>query len=233
MMEARSNNRTSGILYIVSTPIGNLGDITFRAIETFKKADTIACEDTRVTRKLLFYYNIQKPLLNYREHNEKGMTEKIIALLKNGKSVVLLSDAGTPLISDPGNVLVKRAIEEGISVIPIPGPTAAIAALTISGLPTESFLFIGFLPRKPGKMKKFLESIKNYPHTLIFYESPFRVVKTLKVISDTLGDRRISVSRELTKMFEETLRGTISEVLGTLENRKTLKGEFVIIVEGI
>lgn len=225
-------NNLLGTLFIVSTPIGNLGDITLRALDILKRVDMIAVEDTRVTRKLLSHFQIQKPLLSYREHNEKGMAEKIIFLLKNSKSIALVSDAGTPLISDPGFVLVKRAIEEGIKIVPIPGPSAAIAALSISGLPTESFLFVGFLPKKPGKQRKYLQSLVSYPHTLIFYESPYRVVKTLQVISNVLGNRRVSVSREITKMFEETLRGTTFEVLAIFQSRKLLKGEFVIVVEG-
>ncbi|MBI4114675.1 MAG: 16S rRNA (cytidine(1402)-2'-O)-methyltransferase, partial [Candidatus Niyogibacteria bacterium] len=154
-----------GALYVVSTPIGNLGDITFRALEMFKNVDYIACEDMRVTRKLLSHFQISKPLLSYREHNEQKQAEKILSLVKQGKNIALVSDAGTPTISDPGFRIVKQAREEGIAVISVPGPSAVIAALSISGLPTDSFLFLGFPPRKPGKKKNFFKSLKKYPYT--------------------------------------------------------------------
>ena len=221
-----------GKLYIVSTPIGNLEDITLRALRVLKEVDLIACEDTRVTRKLLSHYQIQKPLTIYHEHNEKKKAEELLLLLEAGKNIAVVSDAGTPGISDPGYRLVNLASEKGIRAISIPGPSAAIAALSVSGLPTSSFTFFGFLPKSTKKRKEFLESIREYSQSLIFYESPNRVVETLKDIFEILGNRQISVSRELTKMFEETLRGKISEVLETLSQRQKFKGEFTITIEG-
>lgn len=221
-----------GKLYIVSTPIGNLEDITLRAMRTLREVDLIACEDTRVTKKLLSHYQIQKPLTSYHEHNEKEKAEELIGLLDSGKSIALVSDAGTPGVSDPGYRLVKLASEKGIEIIPVPGPSAAIAALSISGLPTSSFAFFGFLPKTDKKKREFLEEIREHTQTLIFYESPHRVLKTLLSILKTLGDRQVSVSRELTKMFEETVRESISKVIQILGERKEIKGEFTIVVEG-
>jgi 16S rRNA (cytidine1402-2'-O)-methyltransferase len=221
-----------GKLHIVSTPIGNLEDITLRALRILKEVNLIACEDTRVTKKLIFHYQIQKPLTSYHEHNEKEKAEELVELLESGKNIALVSDAGTPGVSDPGFRLVKLASEKGIEVIPIPGPSAAIAALSVSGLSTSSFAFFGFLPRSDKKRKEFLEEIRERTQTLIFYESPHRVSKTLLSILETLGDRQVSVSRELTKMFEETVRERISRVIEILGERKELKGEFTIVVEG-
>ena len=221
-----------GKLHIVSTPIGNLEDITLRALRILKEVNLIACEDTRVTKKLIFHYQIQKPLTSYHEHNEKEKAEELVELLESGKNIALVSDAGTPGVSDPGYRLVKLASEKGIEVIPIPGPSAAIAALSVSGLSTSSFAFSGFLPRLDKKRKEFLEEIRERTQTLIFYESPHRVSKTLLSILETLGDRQVSVSRELTKMFEETVRERISRVIEILGERKELKGEFTIVVEG-
>jgi 16S rRNA (cytidine1402-2'-O)-methyltransferase len=221
-----------GKLHIVSTPIGNLEDITLRALRILKEVNLIACEDTRVTKKLIFHYQIQKPLTSYHEHNEKEKAEELVELLESGKNIALVSDAGTPGVSDPGYRLVKLASEKGIEVIPIPGPSAAIAALSVSGLSTSSFAFFGFLPRSDKKRKEFLEEIRERTQTLIFYESPHRVSKTLLSILETLGDRQVSVSRELTKMFEETVRERISRVIEILGERKELKGEFTIVVEG-
>ncbi len=222
----------TGKLYIVSTPIGNLEDITLRALGILKEIDLIACEDTRVTKKLLSRYQIQNPLTSYHEHNEKEKAEELVTLLESGKNIALVSDAGTPGVSDPGYRLVKLASEKGVEVISIPGPSAAIAALSVSGLPTSSFAFFGFLPRSEKKRKEFLKEILEYPNTLIFYESPNKVLKTLSNILETLGDRQVSVSRELTKMFEENLRGTVSKVIGALGEKKSIKGEFTIVVEG-
>jgi 16S rRNA (cytidine1402-2'-O)-methyltransferase len=221
-----------GKLHIVSTPIGNLEDITLRALRILKEVNLIVCEDTRVTKKLIFHYQIQKPLTSYHEHNEKEKAEELVELLESGKNIALVSDAGTPGVSDPGYRLVKLASEKGIEVIPIPGPSAAIAALSVSGLSTSSFAFFGFLPRSDKKRKEFLEEIRERTQTLIFYESPHRVSKTLLSILETLGDRQVSVSRELTKMFEETVRERISRVIEILGERKELKGEFTIVVEG-
>ena len=201
-----------GKLYIVSTPIGNLEDITLRAIRILNEVDLIACEDTRVTKKLLSHYRIQKPLTTYHEHNEREKAVELLSLLEAGKNIAVVSDAGTPGISDPGYRLVSLASQKGIDVISIPGPSAAIAALSVSGLPTSSFIFFGFLPKSTKKRRELLESIKESTQTLVFYESPNRVIETLKNMFEILGDRQVSVSRELTKMFEETLRGKISSI---------------------
>jgi len=221
-----------GKLYIVSTPIGNLEDITNRAVRTLKEVDIIACEDTRVTKKLLNYLSVTKPLQSYHEHNETEKSIEVVNELLKGKNIALVSDAGTPGISDPGYRLIKLACENGIEVLTIPGPCAAISALSISGLPTSSFTFIGFAPRTEKKRKDFLEEIKNYPQTNIFYESPYRALKTLKSIQQVFGDRNCSVSRELTKIYEETIRGKLSEVISILEKKEKIKGEFTIVVEG-
>ncbi|MFA9408952.1 MAG: 16S rRNA (cytidine(1402)-2'-O)-methyltransferase [Candidatus Dadabacteria bacterium] len=219
-------------LYIVSTPIGNLEDITLRALNILKEVDLIACEDTRTSKKLLSRYQIQKPLTSYHEHNEIEKAKELLSLLQEGKSVALITDAGTPGVSDPGFRIVKLASENGIQVVPIPGASAAIAALSISGLPTSSFTFLGFPPKQNKKLIEYLERVKGYPETLIFYESPKRIIKTLEAITEVFGDRNASISREITKMYEETLRGFLSEIKSTLESRDSLKGEFVLVVEG-
>lgn len=221
-----------GKLYIVSTPIGNLEDITLRALRILKEVDLIACEDTRVTKKLLSHYQIHKPLTSYHEHNERGKAEELLSLLESGKSIAVVSDAGTPGVSDPGYRLVSLASEKGIEVISIPGPSAAVAALSVSGLPTSSFTFLGFLPKSDKKMQEHLESVRECTQTLIFFESPNRIIKTLRNMFKTLGNRQVSISRETTKMFEETLRGEILKVLQILEKREGMKGEFTIVVEG-
>ena len=222
----------SSTLYIVSTPIGNLEDITLRALNILKEVDLIACEDTRTSKKLLSRYQIQKPLTSYHEHNEIEKAKELLSLLQEGKSVALITDAGTPGVSDPGFRIVKLASENGIQVVPIPGASAAIAALSISGLPTSSFTFLGFPPKQNKKLIEYLERVKGYPETLIFYESPKRIIKTLEAITEVFGDRNASISREITKMYEETLRGFLSEIKSTLESRDSLKGEFVLVVEG-
>lgn len=222
----------AGKLYIVGTPIGNLEDITLRALRILKEADVIACEDTRTTRKLLSRYGIEKPLLSYHEHNETARAEEIAALLSEGKSIALVTDAGTPCISDPGYRAVKLASGRGFEVLPVPGPSAAIAALSVSGLPTSGFVFLGFPPRTQKALGEFLARVKDYPETLIFYESPNRVEKTLKAMLDTLGDRNVSLGREITKLYEETLRGNISQVLERVEEKGRVKGEVTLVVEG-
>jgi len=222
----------AGKLYIVGTPIGNLEDITLRALRILKEADVIACEDTRTTRKLLSRYGIDKPLLSYHEHNETARAEEIASLLAEDKSVALVTDAGTPCISDPGYRAVRLASERGFEVLPVPGPSAAIAALSVSGLPTSGFVFLGFPPRTKKAQAELLTRVKDYPETLIFYESPNRVAKTLAVMLDTLGDRNISLGREITKLYEETIRGSISDVLNRLEEKSGVKGEVTLVVEG-
>ena len=222
----------SGRLYIVSTPIGNLEDITLRALKVLKEADVIACEDTRTTRKLLTRYAVETPLVSYHEHNEIEKAKELLSILREGRSIALVSDAGTPCISDPGYRIVKLASEHGIEVLSIPGPSASVSALSVSGLPTSSFAFFGFLPRTKKHLTDYLSRIKNYPETLVFYESPNRVTKTLRAISEVFGDRNISLSREMTKLYEETLRGKVSDVLEALVKRNEIKGEVTIVVEG-
>ena len=220
------------VLYIVSTPIGNLEDITLRAVRILKEVDLIACEDTRTTKKLLTRFGINTPLTSYHEHNEEKKARELVSLLAQGKSVALVSDAGTPTVSDPGYRLVRLASEEGITIVPVPGPSAVLSALSVSGLPTSNFSFFGFPPRSKKQITEFLESIKDYKGTLIFYESPKRVVKTLEAMALVFGDREVSVSREITKLHEETLRGGLSEVAALLKSRKEVKGEVTVVVEG-
>ncbi|MDA2920622.1 16S rRNA (cytidine(1402)-2'-O)-methyltransferase [Desulfobacterota bacterium AH_259_B03_O07] len=221
-----------GKLFIVSTPIGNLDDISLRALRILKEVDLIACEDTRTTKKLLSHYQVKKPLTSYHEHNEVKKAQKLLKQLESGKNIALVSDAGTPGISDPGYRIVKLASENGIDVISVPGSTASIAALSISGLPTSSFAFFGFPPKTKSKKGDFFKEFQEVTHTLVFYESPRRVLDTLKHLLEILGDREISVSRELTKIFEETTRGKTSKVIDRLQERTELKGEFTIVVEG-
>src|SRR6478672_5756579 len=194
------------VLYIVATPIGNLEDITFRAIRILKEVDLIACEDTRHTRKLLSHYGIATQAISYHDHNEMARTEDLLARLRQGHSIAMVSDAGTPLISDPGYRVVSAAAAEGIQVIPIPGPSAAITALSASGLPTEAFRFCGFLPAKSGQRRSALEALIRETSTLIFYEAPHRILETLGDLRSILGNRQAVVARELTKLHEEFLR---------------------------
>jgi 16S rRNA (cytidine1402-2'-O)-methyltransferase len=223
---------SSGILYIVSTPIGNLEDITLRALRVLKTVDAIAAEDTRHSLKLLNHYGISKPLISYWSEKEKIRAEEIIDKLKSGLSIALISDAGTPGISDPGALVIKRAIDEGIVVIPIPGPSAFIAALSVSGLPTDEFVFVGFLPQKQSQRQKKLRELSFWQMTLIFYEAPHRLIESLSDMLEFLGNRKIAVVKEITKIHEEIFRGDIKEVIETLKNRK-IAGEYVIIVEGL
>lgn len=214
-------------LFIVATPIGNLKDITLRAIETLKSVDYILCEDTRVTGRLLNEYSIGKRMVGFNDFNEESKIAQIISDLSSGLSIALVSDAGTPLVSDPGFKLIRQAGAAGIKIESIPGPTAAIVALTVSGLPTDKFLFLGFLPKKDGKRLELLKNAKDatssVKSTVIIYESPFRVLKTLEQIKEVFGDIEIVVARELTKMHEEVYRGRISSF------KMNLKGEFVIL----
>jgi 16S rRNA (cytidine1402-2'-O)-methyltransferase len=220
-----------GVLYVVATPIGNLEDITARALRILKEVDLIAAEDTRHSLKLLTHFGISKPLVSYWSEKEKAKAEEIIARLLSGLNVAVISDAGTPGISDPGVVLVRRAIEENISVIPIPGPSALIAALAVSGLDTDGFTFAGFLPPKQGRRRKRLAELAHETLTLIFYEAPHRIMECLEDIRDCLGDRQTAVAKEISKMYEDVLRGTLSEVIEKLQSR-TIAGEYVVIVEG-
>ncbi len=219
----------NGTLYLVATPIGNLDDITLRALNILKEADIIAAEDTRHTLGLLNHFNISKPLISYYKEIEAEKSETLIKNLIEGKNIALVSDAGTPGISDPGETIVKKAIENGIKVVPIPGACAAITAITASGISTNGFCFIGFLPVHLAEKKAILEEIKNETKSLIFYEAPHKLVKTLESIYKVLGDRYIVLCKELTKIHEEFIRGKISDILlGIYEP----KGEYVIVVEG-
>ncbi len=219
-----------GTLYIVSTPIGNLEDITFRAVKILSGVDLIAAEDTRKTKILLDHYSIQKELISYFQFNEAKRTPELIEALKSGSSIAIVSDAGTPGISDPAYRLVRAAIDNGINIIPIPGASALLAALVVSGLPTDGFVFEGFLPHKKGRRTK-LEQLKAESRTLILYESPHRILKTLQQLQETFGDRQVAVAREITKKFEEIFRGTLSDALNYFSS-KSIKGEFVLVVKG-
>ena len=199
----------SGTLYTVATPIGNLEDITYRAVRTLREVDLIACEDTRQTRKLLDHYGIGKPTVSYHEHNEQSRSSDLVADLQQGKNIALVSDAGTPLIADPGYRLVAQARQAGIRVVPIPGPSAALAALSASGLPTDSFLFFGFLPVKAGQRRKALEEFRTLDMSIVLYEAPHRMLATLEEIGAVLGSRPIVLAREITKIHEEFLSGTL------------------------
>jgi 16S rRNA (cytidine1402-2'-O)-methyltransferase len=221
------------ILYIVATPIGNLEDITKRGLRILSEVDLILCEDTRRTRKLLISYNIQTPTLSYHQHSKLKKINYILGLLREGKNIALVSDAGTPGISDPGNKLVKEMIRElgnKVKVVAVPGASAVTAIASISGFPMDKFLFLGFPPTK-RKRKKYFEEIANSKYPVIFYESPYRVLKTLKGLNPFIGKREIVVGRELTKKFEIIYRGKIEEVLRKIKKDK-MKGEFVVIVEG-
>ncbi len=219
----------SGTLYIVATPLGNLEDMTYRAVRILREVDCIAAEDTRHSRKLLTHFTIATPLTSYFDHNKILKGAVIIDTLLAGRSVALISDAGTPCISDPGYQLVRDAVARGVRVVPIPGPCAAVTALAASGLPTDSFLFQGFLPNRAGKRRERLKALRTESTVLIFYEAPGRVAATLADMLELLGDREIVVARELTKVFEEFLRGSISRVLQEVSGR-TMKGEFVLLV---
>ena len=220
------------MLYLVATPIGNLGDITLRALEILREVDVVASEDTRKTGLLLKHFDIKKPQIAYHEHNERQAGERIVELLRAGKSVAVVTDAGTPGISDPGYTLVRRCVEEGLDVTMAPGPAGLIMALVLSGLPAHSFTFRGFAPRKPGPRRRFLEVDRDAPHTLVFYESPYRIAAFLKDALAVYGDRPAAIANDLTKLFEKVLRGSISALL-----REDLvlkpKGEYIVVIAGV
>jgi 16S rRNA (cytidine1402-2'-O)-methyltransferase len=220
----------SGLLYVVSTPIGNLEDITYRAVRLLKEADWIACEDTRTTRRLLERYEITTRTISYHEHNETERAAELIGLIERGETGALVSDAGTPLLSDPGYRIVRAAAEAGIRVEALPGASAVLAALVVSGLPTDQFRFGGFLPAKQGQRRHVLESVFDETATVIFYEAPHRIVEALEDIVFVMRDRYIAVARELTKLHEEVLRGTAAEIARSLEARDAIRGEFVILI---
>jgi 16S rRNA (cytidine1402-2'-O)-methyltransferase len=219
----------TGCLYLVATPIGNLEDITLRAIRILKEADVIACEDTRHTQKLLQHYGIRKDMVSYHEHNELTRSPELVIELEQGAKVALVSDAGTPGISDPGHRLVTLCLRHQIPVVPIPGPSALVAALAASGLPTDEFLFVGFLPARSGARRKSLDALKSESRTLIFYEAPHRVVEALADAADILGPRPAVIAREVTKMHEEFLRGPLPELLEAARKRAP-RGEITLLI---
>jgi 16S rRNA (cytidine1402-2'-O)-methyltransferase len=220
-----------GILYLVATPIGNLEDISLRALRILKEVDLIACEDTRHTAKLLTHYGISTSRESYHQFNEESRAPRLIQMLRDGKSIALVSDSGTPLVSDPGYALVSSCRKEGIQVIPIPGPSAAIAALVGSGLPAESFFFAGFLPSRGSLRKRRLEELATLPTTLILYEAPHRILDSLEDMVAILGARRASIAREITKVHEELLHGTLPELLELLHERPRIRGEITLVIE--
>jgi len=226
-----SRQKERGKLYLVSTPIGNLEDITLRALRILKEVDLIACEDTRRTRILLGHHGISTALTSLYDEIEQKKGEVLVGRLLAGQSVAYVSDAGTPLISDPGYRLVRQAIEARVPVVPVPGPSAAVAALSVSGLPSDRFAFCGFLPAKSARRQSMLRDLKDMPMTLVFYESPRRIVESLRDIRDVLGERQVVVARELTKLFEEVLRGPVGEVIGRLEGAD-IRGEITLLVRG-
>ena len=219
----------TGTLYIIATPIGNLEDITYRAVRILGEVDLIAAEDTRHSLKLLNHFNISKPLTSYFDHNQRLKGERILETLRKGNSVALISDAGTPCVSDPGYHLVRDATAEGIKVVPVPGPSASLTALSASGLPSDMFTFAGFAPARQGRRKTFLKDIMHLAGTVILYEAPHRLIDCLNDMREILGERQIVVARELTKIYEEFVRGNISEVLATIPDSK-VRGEVVILI---
>lgn len=220
-----------GKIYLVPTPIGNLGDITLRALEVLKSVDLIAAEDTRQSLKLLNHFNIKKSLISYHKHNEQGKSEELIDRVRNGENIAVISDAGTPGISDPGGIVLKKCIENGIDVEVLPGATAFTTAIIYSGLDTSAFIFRGFLPRENKEKKEFVESLKDRRETIIFYESPYRVIDTLTFLKENFGNRNIAVCRELTKLHEEIYRGSLEEAICYF-NDNISKGEFVLVLQG-
>ena len=230
-MEPSPNGR-AGCLYLVATPIGNLEDITLRALRILKEADQIACEDTRHTQKLLNHYNISKPLVSYHEHNEMTRAPQLVLAMEQGQQIALVSDAGMPLVSDPGYRLVTLALRHHVAVIPVPGPSALLAALSASGLPNEEFLFAGFLPARGGERRRALERLRIEDRTIIFYEAPHRIEETLTDAREILGDRPACLAREVTKLHEEFRRGTLSEVIASLRD-KPVRGEITLLIGAV
>ena len=233
-MPIHNNDRsgTSGALYIVATPIGNRDDITLRALRVLETVDVIAAEDTRHTGRFLQHHGITGKYVSYHEHNEKERTSDLLNRLSAGRSIALVTSAGTPSVSDPGFRLIQKAIDADTKVIPIPGVSAVIAALSVSGLPTDAFVFVGFLSRRSGKRTKQLQAMADETRTMIFYESPNRIVKLLELIHDIMGDRQAVLAREMTKLHEEFLRGSISTLQNQLEERRQIKGECTLLIAG-
>jgi len=225
------NPKTEPMLYLVATPIGNLADITLRAIETLRRVDVVAAEDTRITGRLLKHYGISKPLLSFFEHNEERATEEVIRHLREGHSVALVTTAGTPGIADPGYRVVRRAIDEGLPLTMIPGPSAALMALVLSGLPVHSYTFRGFTPRKPGARQRFYAADVASPYTLVYYESPHRLLASLQDALTVFGDRQAALANDLTKLFERVTRGRISDLVAHVE-AEGAQGEYILVVAG-
>lgn len=221
----------NGDLYLVSTPLGNLEDITLRALRILREVDFIACEDTRITSRLLSHYQIKKPLISYFEHNKEYRAKHLAQLLLDGKNIALVSNAGTPLISDPGYELVRLCMRQGIRVIGVPGASALVMALSVSGLPTDRFVFEGFLPLKPSKRKKRIEHFRAEERTIIIYEAPHRIGKTLFTLLEVLGNRPITICREMTKFHEEIKHGAISEMIEWVKSKR-IRGEFTVVISG-
>lgn len=220
-----------GTLYVCGTPIGNLEDITARALRVLRDVDLVAAEDTRRTRKLLAHYEIGTRMTSYHEHNELSRTPEILEILESGRDVALVSDAGMPGISDPGRYLIERALSTGIAVVPVPGPSAVLAALVVSGFPADEFTFVGFLPRKGRQRREALDRLAAEDRAVVFYESPHRLARTLSDLHGVIGgDRRVAVARELTKVHEEVVRGTLAEVLALFSSRR-VKGEITVVID--
>ena len=224
-------DRKEGILYVVSTPLGNLEDITLRALRILKEVDCIAAETMEHTRNLCRHFGIATKLTSFNQHNQKAKAPQLVAELKSGRSVALVTNAGTPAVSDPGVFLVSKALKEGVRVSSVPGPSAVTAALSASGIRADTFLFCGFLPHRSGKRKKELDTLKSLPHTLVFFESPHRIVDMLKDVRDVLGDRPMVLHKEMTKLFEEALQGSVSSLLRGLEQEE-IRGEYTLVVAG-
>ncbi len=222
---------TPGTLYIVGTPIGNLGDISLRALEVLKTVDIVAAENVGHTKSLCQHYGIRKKVIPYHQHNQGTQTRTILGWLLSGKDVALVTDAGTPGISDPGVYLIDRAVKKGVPVTPVPGPSAVITALSISGLPTARFVFLGFLSSKRGRRRKELNALRDEPRTMVFFESPHRLMEMLEDLKDILGNRQMVLHKEMTKMFEEAMRGRISEILEELLHKR-IRGEYTLVIRG-
>lgn len=223
------NQIKEGILYVVATPIGNLGDITLRAIEILKSVDLILCEDTRVTRKLLDKYEIKTPTMSYHQHSKISKIDNIVARLKNGESMALVTDAGTPGVSDPGNILVKEVVSEGIKVVPIPGASAIGALISVAGIDMQKFVFLGFPPHKKGRQTFFKEAM-DFKYPVMYYDSPHRFLKNIGLLKELGYSKNIIVGRELTKMFEEVVRGNSDEIIQYFSRKEKIKGELVVIL---
>ena len=228
----KSDAVRAGHLYVVSTPIGNLGDMTFRALGVLAAVDCVAAEDTRNTARLLAHFNIQKPLVSLHEHNELGRTARLVEALKKGETLALVSDAGTPTLSDPGFILVREAIAAGIPLVPVPGASAALTLMSVSGLPTDRFLFCGFPPKKTGRRRTWIAELSTCTAPLIFYVSPHSIVGFLGELKDILGDRAAVLGREMTKVYEEFLRGSLSDLEALLQDRDRVRGECSLVVAG-